>query len=334
MPDPAVIVTAMIVSVTISAVLTVVTGWFGRLGWPSLNKAGYILSIGFGFFFGCWVLGTQPRWHPREDLERLLVVVLPAVMGIELLTALVRAPVWLIWPLRVTLLVGTARVLLHGTSYITDLTGPGTSEWSPLLAWLIFGSAAAVEGAVWAAVSQLTRRASDSSVSICLAITSAGAAVTVMLSGYAKGGQIGFPLAAALIGTTTLTLFRRLATPGIDALGVPLVGLFSLLFIGHFFGALSLGHAVALLCAPLVGWLPEFPRLRHLPSWIRDLTRVALVGAVVLSVIVRAQVKFNDDFRSSTSNVHESLEHPAGLELRKQDSECPQPGFSRNWQPS
>ena len=125
---------------------------------------------------------------------------------VELLAAFPKVPRWLIWPLRLVIVAGGARVLLHGTSYITDLTGPGTSEWSPSLAGLIFAGLAAFEAAVWALVALLARRAPGSSVPVCLAVTTAGAAVTVMLSGYATGGQIGLPLAAALMGATGATL--------------------------------------------------------------------------------------------------------------------------------
>ena len=38
-----------------------------------------------------------------------------------------------------------------------------------------------------------------------------------------------------------------------------MVGLFSLLVIGHFFGELTTAHAILLLFAPLLGWLPELP---------------------------------------------------------------------------
>ena len=173
---------------------------------------------------------------------------------------------------------GGARVLLHGTSYITDVTGPGTSEWSPSLAWLIFGGLAALEATVWALLSLLARRAPGPSLPICLAVASAGAAVTVMLSGYATGGQVGLPLAAALMGATAAALVLTRASRATGPLGVPIVGLFSLLVIGRFFGELTSVHAILFFCAPLLGWLPELPYLRRLPSWARGLARVILVG--------------------------------------------------------
>jgi hypothetical protein len=200
--------------------------------------------------------------------------------------------------LRLILVAGGARVLLHGTSYITDLTGPGTSEWSPSLAWLILGGLAALEGAVWALLSLLARRAHGPSLSVSLAITIAGAAVTVMLSGYANGGQIGLPLAAAVMSATAVALVLTRASHGVGPPGIVVAGLFSLLVIGRFFGELSSTHAILLFCAPLLGWVPELPFLHPFPSWARGLARVVLVGAVVFVVVVPAQRKFDHDLHS------------------------------------
>jgi hypothetical protein len=257
MPDPILIVTAMSVALGVSGALSAIIGWPWRRAQTTLYDAGWILGIGVGFCAGCWVLDIRPHWPPRQDLDRLLVVVLPAAIAVELLAAFPQVPRWLIWPGRLVIIAGTGRVLLHGTSYLNDLTGPGTSEWSPSLAWAILAGLAALEGAVWALLSLLARRTKDPSLSICLVVASAGAAVTVMLSGYATGGQIGLPLAAALAGATVALLFETRAGRGIGPLGVPLVVFFSLFLLGRFFGALSSVHAILLLCAP--GLAPRTP---------------------------------------------------------------------------
>ena len=81
-----------------------------------------------------------------------------------------------------------------------------------------------------------------------------------------------------------------------------IVGLFSLLVIGRFFGELTSVHAVLLFCAPLLGWLPELPYVRRLPAWARGLARVILVGAVVLAVIVWCPEKVQPRFPSPRSS--------------------------------
>jgi hypothetical protein len=301
MPDPILIMIAMSASLAVSAALVTVIGRGCRPVWTGSYNAGWTLGIGVGFFVGCWVLGIRPHWLPREDLDRLLIVMLPAVIFVELLAVFPQMPRWLVWPLRLALVVSSGWVLLHGTSYITDLTGPGTREWRPSLAWLILGGLAALEGVVWALLSLLARRARGSSPSISIAITTAGAAVVVMLSGYATGGQIGLPLAAAIMGAVVAALILTRASQGALPLGIPIVGLFSLLVIGRFFGELSSVHAVLLFCIPLLGWLAELPQLGRLPAWVRAVARVVVVGAAVTLIVIRAQTKFDRDFRFPTA---------------------------------
>ena len=206
MPDPFLIVIGMSVALAVSAVLTGAIGLSSRLGGANSVAASWSLAIGIGFLVGCWVLGIRTHWRPREDLDRLLLVVLPAVVVVEFLAAVPQVSRWLVWAWRVAIVAMGARVLLHGTSYITDLTGPGTSEWSPARAWLILGGLALVQAVVWALLGVLAAQRSHGPLSICLAVTATGAAVTVMLSGYATGGQIRLPLAGSIMGATVAAL--------------------------------------------------------------------------------------------------------------------------------
>jgi hypothetical protein len=48
----------------------------------------------------------------------------------------------------------------------------------------------------------------------------------------------------------------------------------------------------------LLGWIPELPYIRRLPSWARGLASVLLVGALVSALVVLAQRKFDRDFQS------------------------------------
>jgi hypothetical protein len=223
-------------------------------------------------------------------------------MVVELLAGFPKVPRWLIWPLRLMVVVGGAPVLLFGSTYLPDLNGSGTREWSPVLTGLILGGLAVSLAGVWALLAQLARRVPGLSHMVSLAGTIAGAAVTVMLSGYASGGQIGLPLAAALLGASVASLVLPGPSRGTGPIGVAVVGLFSLLVIGHFFGELTTAHAILLMCTPLLGWLPELPYLRRLPLWVRGLARVILVGALVSAVVVHAQRKFVEDSRSPSGS--------------------------------
>ena len=50
------------------------------------------LGLAAGFYLGCWILKLRPHWPPREDLDRLLLVVLPVAMATESLAVLPRVP--------------------------------------------------------------------------------------------------------------------------------------------------------------------------------------------------------------------------------------------------
>lgn len=130
---------------------------------------------------------------------------------------------------------------------------------------------------------------------LCLAISCAGAGLTVMLSGYASGGQLGLPPAAALCGVALAgVLLGGTFEPG-GLVGVSTVLVFSLLVIGHFFGELRSVPACLLLAAPLAGWLPELPLLAAVPRLLKNALRVLLVGAIVGLVVLGAGRKFAAD---------------------------------------
>jgi hypothetical protein len=306
MPDPVLILTAQGVAAVVSALVSIACGWPWRGDRRSWIDAGWVVGIGAGFFTGCWVLGIRPHWPPREDLDRVLVWILPAIMVIELVALFPKVPRWLAWSIRLVAIASAARLLLQGSSYITDLAGPGTSEWSPGQTWSILGCLAALLAVVWIGLSVLERRAPGSSVPVSLAVASAASAVTVMLSGYATGGQIGLPLAAALVGATAAGLVLPQARGAAKPVGVAIVLLFSLLVIGRFFGELTSTHAVLLLCSPLLGWLLELPYLSRLPGWARGLGRVFLVSALAVVVLVQAQGAFNRNMQPpSGASSHE-----------------------------
>ena len=106
-----------------SAVVLWICGWPWRTARPTRVNTGWVLGVGVGFILGCWVLGIWPHWPLRQDQDRLLGLVFPAVMVVELLAGFPKVPRWLIWPLRLVVVVGGAPVLLYGS------TLPARSHW-------------------------------------------------------------------------------------------------------------------------------------------------------------------------------------------------------------
>src|SRR5262249_22188298 len=172
--------------------------------------------------------------------------------------------------------------------YLAGPAGPGSSAWTTPWAWLILGSIAAAEATAWVLLAVLARRPAGASLPIALAIAVGGASMTVMLSAYLSGGQAGLPLSAALLGGSVAALFLPESSRSVAPIGLAVVGLSSLLVIGRFFGELRTDHAVLLLAAPLLAWVPELPRLRRLRPWVRGVLRVLLVGPVVSGLLAYA----------------------------------------------
>ncbi len=302
MPDPIKILTAIGAAFAASALVLVFCGWRGRKTGTGTVDFGWVAGTSAGFLLACCVLGKAPHWPPVEDQDRLLFLVLPAVVVVELLGAFRKLPRWLVWPLRAALAAAVAPVLLHGTSYLSDQGGPGTADWSTTQACLILGGLAAGLLAVWVLLGLLSARAQGVSTALCLAIASAGAGLAVMISGYMSGGQNGLALAGAVSGAAVATLALRWQSRGARPLGVAVVAFYSLVVIGRFFGELSSTHAIVLFASPLLAWLPELPPARRLPRRARSLTDMVMVGLCVSAIVALEIKKFAENSPSATGS--------------------------------
>jgi hypothetical protein len=316
MPDPIRILEAVATAAVLAAAVVLLGGWPWRKPHPARAYAGSGLGVGLGFFAGCWLLGVQPHWPPREDQDRLLFLLIPALLGVELVAAFLGRRRWLAWFPRLILAGAAARIVLHNSIYLTDLAGPGTREWTPGQTWLILGGLAAALAATWAALALLVRptppptahsppggeeRGKGRFVLLAVAMACAGAAVTVMLSGYASGGQLGLPLAGALAGATVASLALS-GSPDVNGvLGVGVVGLFAVLVAGRFFGDLTTANAALLFFAPLLCWLPELPYVRTRRPWVRGVARVVLVAIPVALAVVQAYQSFVEGSKAPSS---------------------------------
>ncbi|MDB5306353.1 MAG: hypothetical protein JWO38_555 [Gemmataceae bacterium] len=279
MPDPILMAEATVLAAVVAAVVAWLIDRFG----PAAGAIG----VGLGILAGAWVLGLVPRVPPREALDRFLLVLAPAAVLAEVVAA-GRAR-WAGRALRVAVAALAAPVLVHGSSYVTDLSGPGSREWAAGPTAAVFAGLATALFLAWTVLTRLASRAGRSAA-VAVAVAAGGTAVAVMLSGYATGGQLGLPLAAA-IGVFAFVGGRH--RPG--AVGVAVVGLFSLLVIGRLFAGLTTQNALVLLTAPLLAWVPELPRVRRLGPWTRGGLRVALTAIPVIVTLWLAQQKFAAD---------------------------------------
>src|SRR5208283_4057565 len=202
---------------------------------------------------------------------------LPAMVVAEVVAAFRSVPRWLAWAVRFTVAAGVAPVLLYNSLYLADSAGPGTRLWTDGQTVLWLGGLAVALGMVWFLMVALARRGPSRSLLLALAVVCAGAAPTIMVSGYLTGGALLVPLAGALVGTAAASCVWIVPHGDSPAVGFAVILLFALLVMGRFFADLANISAGLLLFAPLLAWLPEFLPGKRLPPWMRGVTRIALV---------------------------------------------------------
>lgn len=305
MPDTVLMAQAGTAALGLAFVILVACGWPWSTVSPRKRGIGATAAVGIGFFTGCWLLGLRPRWPATEDLDRFLLFLLPAAIVVEVVACFCRYRSRLSSALRFLIAGGVAPVLLHRTIYLADLAGPGSREWSSARAALILTGLALVGFTAWMSLLRLSDRTGSRTPVLSQSLVCAGTALTVMLSGYASGGQLGVPLAGALVGIfiATFVLQSPVNVPG--ALSIGVVGHFALLTIGHFFGQLTLTNALLLLAAPQLNWIGEISLLRSKPIWIRRTSQIVAVVLAIGAAVMLAQHKFAADSSSPTSNAGE-----------------------------
>jgi len=266
-----------------------------------LNSA-CVLGMGLGLAFGYYVLSLRLAWPPVNGLDRFLTIVVPAALGIELIAGFQCVPRWVAWMLRMSLAATIPRILLHGSVY---LSGSG-NDWNLWQAGTALAVCGALLAGLWGLLSWLSQRSPGVSIPLALYLSAQCAGLTVMMAGYIKGGAAAFPLAATLVATTIAArqITKRSGAPAI--LGIGVVGLFSLLFIGRFFGRLSTGCALAMLLAPLLCWTTETPLLRHRKPWLVGSLRLVLVAIPLVVVLAVAKRDFDRDMAPLLGEVQPS----------------------------
>jgi len=288
MPDPVLFAKAMIAAGAASALLVAAGLLWSRPAGTVRSGVVWLLGLAVAIFVGTRLLNLSPHWPPRDGLDRLLFVILPAAFVVELIGRFPQVPRWAIWTLRGGLAASAGRVLLHSSSYLDG----SASDWTIGQIRIALVIAAGALLAVWWVLDRLVQRSPGVSVSFALAGVCIAAGLALMLSGYATGGQAALPLAAGLVGIAVATLVLKTASPTPGVLGVGLVGLFGILILGRFFGELSTGRAIAIFVAPLLAWGAELSVLRNRKPWQIAAVRLALVAIPLAVVLFLAQQDF------------------------------------------
>lgn len=288
MPDPIRCLLAVLAAAGVSAFGVLALGWPKRPVSGSRLNAACLVGIGLGLISGYAVLRFEPIWPPASSLDRLLTIVLPAVFVVEAVAAIPRLPRWIATLVRAGLALAAGRILLHGSIYLNAATN-GTLGQS----LLILGLAGALLVVVWGLLVWLDRRTPGVSVPLALVMSLVCGGMAVILAGYISGGEASLPPAAA-VGSAALVsgTFGR-DQPAHAMIGVGVVTLFALLFVGRFFGAVPTWQAVAVFLAPLLCWTGELPPLRQQTRWSSATMRLALVALPLVVVLVLAKHHFD-----------------------------------------
>jgi hypothetical protein len=292
MPDPIRLLQAMGASAAVACLVWLLLAFPWKTSAPARKKLGWIWGTAIGSIVGFWFLDFRPAWPPREDQDRFLFLVFPAAVLIESIVAVVRWPRWLRWLLRFGFAAIPARLLLQDSIYLSDVGGAGTRKWTESQAIMALSAMAIFLALVWAALALLQKLTVSRSIPLALSMTLSTAGVAVMLTGYITGGELGLLICAALVGAVVASC----ASPSIDvrgsSIGIGVIGLFSVLVVGRFFGSLSTQQALILFVAPLICWLPELPGIRRLRPWASGILRLILVATPLAFVLAQTQKEF------------------------------------------
>jgi hypothetical protein len=114
-----------------------------------------------------------------------------------------------------------------------------------------------------------------------------------MLAGYVGGGEAALPPAAAVAGAALASAASGHRDSASGTIGIGLVALFGLLFIGRFFGALPTWQAFAVFFAPLLCSLGELSLLQIRKPWLAVALRLGLVAVPLIVVLAVAKHRFD-----------------------------------------
>ena len=311
MPEPLLYLKAIGATAIASATFVLAMAAVRRPASQSRLNSACVLAMGVGLALGYYVLSLPTTWSPKNGLDRLLTIVIPAALTIELFVGFQRVPTWGTWLLRISLAAAIPRILLHDSVYLSG----SDNDWTLWQFSMVLAVCGALLVGTWCLLSCLSKRHPGVSIPLALCLTTQCAGLTVMMAGYIKGGAAAFPLATTLLATTiTAKLIANrsgatanFAVPAI--LGIGVVGLFGLLFIGLFFGRLSTYSAMTMLLAPLLCCVSEAPLLKHWKPWVVGSIQLVLVAIPLMVVLFLSKRDFDRDMTPLLGHVLQSTLH-------------------------
>lgn len=298
MPDPLVYLQATGTAAVISALIVLM---MARQQWFVMNQrwdAACCIALGLGLTVGFQLLRQRMTWPPASSLDRFLVIVIPTLLGLEFISAARSFSARLTWCLRLSLAVAVPRILLHDSVYLN-----GPTAWTTSQSLLVLLLSSLLLASVWLLLIRLLEQPADVSIPLALALVLLGAGLSVMMAGYIKGGAAAFLVASVVVAASTATSVTRNRQAPVTV-GIGVMGLFSVLFIGTFFGRLPVDLAVVLGLAPLLGWATDWNHSRERRTWVVGLKRLSLVAIPVIVVLILMKRDFDRTIAPLLGSVH------------------------------
>jgi hypothetical protein len=232
-------------------------------------------------------------------LDRFLMIVLPAAMIVEFIGTvrvpdnqhnfLFRFSSFSAATVRFAFIVSVGRVLWHDSVYLSSVES-NTNDWPPFIAFGVLLSGAALLYVALRSSMILAFRGVSASLTAGLVMSLLATGMVTMLAGYIKGGAAAMPLAGGICGAAlALWMAGKKTGPatshGQFLIGISVTALFSLLWIGRFFGQLTTFDVLMIFLSPHCCWLSEFWPFRDYSNNYRMVIRMAAVALILLVVL-------------------------------------------------
>ncbi|WP_437204334.1 hypothetical protein [Planctomicrobium sp. SH664] len=240
MPTPQLILGTFGVALLVSLVVDLCGALLTVRRSEAVRRIVPIVGLALGLIAGLIWMSFRPHWPPREDQDRLALLLLPGLLLLELLAGLTSSHQWLGHVLRLGFSVVTLPVLLWGSVYVPATFSGSSTSWPEFIGLLT--AAAAALAAVWFGLLWSNAKSGGRGNVLLVSVVLVAAGLMVMLSGYASGGVLAFPLSGTIAGCWLAALiWKKPDFRAATSFGV--VGVFSILAIGVAFGELPLRTA-------------------------------------------------------------------------------------------
>ena len=326
MPDPFQYTMALLAAFAVSFIAVAGAWRVFRLRTHRLVNVIEVFGITAGLIAGYRVLQFELVWPPANAINRFLTIVLPAAVIVELISGL--GPIatnsearrlkdtgllsFFVLILRVGLFASIGRILLHNSVYL-GVSPSIAGTWPGWQMFMLLTASAVLLTFTWVVLASLAKRDAPSSVVASLSLSIMTAGISIMLAGYIKGGVAAFPIAASVLGVVTISqfvrpdeyFFYRQRLHGVVGPGI--VALFSLLWIGYFFGQLPAIDSVVIFLAPMLCWVSEFSFFRGLNGRLKFSLRLTVVTIPLLTQLLIAKLAFDYKLAPLLANSGKSL---------------------------